>query len=77
MKAEHRFPLGLLQPLKVPEWKWERITMDFVYGLSLNHSKKDSLWVIVDRLTNCARFMHVHTTYSFDKLAELYVTEVV
>ncbi|GMI71883.1 hypothetical protein HRI_000857600 [Hibiscus trionum] len=51
--------------------------MDFVSGLPLSPSKKNLVWVIVDRLTKCAHFLHVHTTYTLDKLAELYIAEIV
>ena len=33
VKAEHQVPSRLLQPIRIPEWKWDRITMDFVVGL--------------------------------------------
>ncbi|KAL4280893.1 hypothetical protein GQ457_03G018320 [Hibiscus cannabinus] len=59
VKAEHRAPTGLLQPLKFPQWKWERITMDFVTGLPITPRKNDSVWVIVDRLTKSAHFIPV------------------
>ena len=48
VKAEHQKPSGLLQPLEIPEWKWEQIVMDFVIGLPLTQSKCDAIWVIVD-----------------------------
>ena len=77
VKAEHQFPSGLLQPLRISKWKWESITMDFVSGLPLTPTKKDSIWVIVDRLTKCAHFVPVHTTYTLDKLVSLYIAEIV
>ncbi|KAA3470922.1 reverse transcriptase [Gossypium australe] len=77
VKAEHQLPSGLLQPVKIPQWKWERITIDFVSGLPLTPTKKDAVWVIVDRLTKSAHFIPVHVDYSLQKLAKLYVAEIV
>ena len=48
VKAEHQVPSGLLQPIRIPEWKWDRITMDFVVGLPLTGRKHDSVWIVVD-----------------------------
>ena len=70
-------PTGLLQPIMIPEWKWDRVTMDFVSGLPLSTSKKDAIWVVVDRLTKSAHFIPVRTDFSLDKLAELYVSQIV
>ncbi|KAK8609417.1 hypothetical protein V6N13_061866 [Hibiscus sabdariffa] len=72
-----RINLGLLQPIRIPEWKWDRITMDFVTGLPLTPSKNDSVWVIVDRLTKSAHFIPVRSNYTVDKLAKLYISEIV
>ncbi|KAA3465845.1 DNA/RNA polymerases superfamily protein [Gossypium australe] len=77
VKAEHQLPLGLLQLLKIPLWKWERVTMDFVSGLPLTPTKKNLVWVIVDRLTKSAHFILARTDYSLQKLAKLYVAEIV
>ncbi|KAG8496931.1 hypothetical protein CXB51_008102 [Gossypium anomalum] len=77
VKAKHQVPSGLLQPIMIPEWKWDQITMDFVSGLPLAQSKKDSIWVIVDRLTKSAHFIPVRKNFSLDKLAELYVSQIV
>ncbi|KAK5771856.1 hypothetical protein PVK06_048108 [Gossypium arboreum] len=49
--------------------------MDFVSGLPLSPSKKDAIWVVVDRLTKSAHFIPVRTDYSLDKIVELYITQ--
>ena len=51
VKAEHQKPAGLLQPIQVPEWKWDEVGMDFITGLPKTRKGNDSIWVIVDRLT--------------------------
>ncbi|GJZ04548.1 putative reverse transcriptase domain-containing protein [Tanacetum coccineum] len=57
VKAEHQRPSGLLQQPKIPEWKWDNITMDFITKLPRSKSGHDSVWVIVDRLTKSAYFL--------------------
>jgi hypothetical protein len=76
VKGEHQRPARLLQPLKIPEWKWEEIGMDFIVGLPHTHARYVLIWVIVDRLTKVAHFIPVKTTYSGSKLAELYMSSV-
>nr|XP_016453594.1 PREDICTED: uncharacterized protein LOC107777939 [Nicotiana tabacum] len=63
VKAEHQRPAGLLQQIEIPEWKWERITMNFVTGPPRTLRGYESVWVIVDRLTKSAHFLPVKTTY--------------
>jgi hypothetical protein len=64
IKASHLKTTGQMQPLSIPAWKWDDISMDFIIGLPLTPWKHDSIWVIVDQLTKTARFIPVHTTYS-------------
>ena len=77
VKLEHQKPAGMLNPLPIPELKWENIAMDFVVGLPATSNKLDSIWVIVDRLTKFAHFIPVRSGYSIDKLAQVYVEEVI
>jgi hypothetical protein len=77
VKVEHQKPGGLLQPLEVPEWKWEHITMDFVGALPRNQKGQDSIWVIVDRLTKSAHFIPVKSTYKASQYAAIYIEQVV
>ena len=77
VKAEHQKPAGLLQPLPIPEWKWDKLGMDFITGLPRTRSGYDSIWVVVDRLTKVAHFIPVKTTYTSAKLAKIYMTRIV
>ena len=77
VKAEHQVPSGLLNPVPIPQWKWDNITMDFVSSFPLTQRKHDAVWVIMDRLTKYAHFLPVRLDYSMDRLAELYVSEIV
>jgi hypothetical protein len=63
--------------MKIPEWKWEEVGIDFIVGLPHTKSGYDSIWVIVDRLTKVAHFIPVKTTYTDAKLAELYMQRIV
>ncbi|GJU19517.1 putative reverse transcriptase domain-containing protein [Tanacetum coccineum] len=77
VKAEHQRPSGLLVQPKIPEWKWDNITMDFVTKLPKTSQGYDTIWVIVDRLTKSAIFTPIRETDPLDKLARLYLKEVV
>nr|GEZ17477.1 transposon Ty3-I Gag-Pol polyprotein [Tanacetum cinerariifolium] len=70
VKAKHQKPSGLLQQPEIPEWKWEKIIMDFVSGLPRTPSGYDSIWVIVYRLTKSAHFLPMKKTNSIEKLAQ-------
>ncbi|GJV12387.1 putative reverse transcriptase domain-containing protein [Tanacetum coccineum] len=76
VKAEHQRPSGLLQLPKIPEWKWEKIAMDFITKLPRSSSGHDAIWVIVDRLTKSAHFLAIREDYSMEKLARLHIDEI-
>ena len=77
VKAEHQRPAGKIQSLRIPVWKWEKITMDFVTSLPRTQRQHDVIWVIVDRLTKSAHFLPVNVEDSLEMLAQLYVDEIV
>jgi hypothetical protein len=76
VNADYMKPGGLLQPLSIPDWKCDDISMDFIVGLPLTARKFDSIWVIVNRLTKSAHFIPINTTYKVQKYAKIYVALV-
>ncbi|GJW28723.1 putative reverse transcriptase domain-containing protein [Tanacetum coccineum] len=77
IKAEHQKPSGFLQQPEIPEWKWEKITMDFVTKLPKSSSGHDTIWVVVDRLTKSAHFLPIREDYKAKKLAKIYTNAIV
>ncbi|GJU93234.1 reverse transcriptase domain-containing protein [Tanacetum coccineum] len=77
VKAEHQRPSGLLQQPEIPEWKWDKITMDFITKLPRSKNGHDTIWVIVDRLTKSAYFLAIREDYSTERLAKIYIDEIV
>ncbi|KAJ9541893.1 hypothetical protein OSB04_028399 [Centaurea solstitialis] len=77
VKAEHQRPHGKLQPLDIPVWKWEHITMDLITKLPRTPRNVDAIWVIVDRLTKSAHFIAINESSSSEKLSDIYIKEIV
>ncbi|KAI3808009.1 hypothetical protein L1987_23949 [Smallanthus sonchifolius] len=77
VKAEHQRPSGLLEQPEIPVWKWENLAMDFITKLPRTSSGYDSIWVIIDRLTKSAHFLPIREDYRVEKLARIYIDEIV
>ncbi|KAA0060413.1 pol protein [Cucumis melo var. makuwa] len=77
VKAPRQKPAGLLQPLSIPEWKWENVSMVLFTGLPRTLRGFTVIWVVVDRLTKSAHFVPGKSTYTASKWAQLYMSEIV
>nr|GEW15382.1 putative reverse transcriptase domain-containing protein [Tanacetum cinerariifolium] len=77
IKAKYHKHSGLLQQPEIPEWKWEKITIDLVTKLPSSSSGYDAIWVIMDRLTKSADFLSIREDYKMKKLARIYINKIV
>ncbi|GJY51294.1 putative reverse transcriptase domain-containing protein [Tanacetum coccineum] len=77
VKVEYQKPSDLLVQPKIPRWKWENITMDFVTKLPKTATSQDMIWVIVDRLAKFAHFLPMREDNMLEKLMRQYLKEVV
>jgi hypothetical protein len=76
VKAEHKHPTGLLQPLPILKWKWEVVTMDFITKLPTTNKQHDSIMLVVDKLTKVAHFILVKLTHKATNIADIYMREI-
>jgi hypothetical protein len=77
VKAIHMKPAGMVQPLSVPDWKWEDISMDLIIGLPTTQKGNDSIWIIIDCFTKSAHFLPVLTRYRPPQYVDLYIKVIV
>nr|GEW60878.1 reverse transcriptase domain-containing protein [Tanacetum cinerariifolium] len=77
VKAGQQKSPGLLVQPEIPQWNWDKITLDFVTKLSRTQSGNNTIWVIVDRLVKSAHFLPMRENDPIDKLTTWYLKEVV
>ena len=76
VKAIHLKSARELQPLPIPVWKSDDISMDFIVGLPKMAKGFDSIWVIVDCLTKTAHFLPVKISYPASTYAKIYFDRI-
>ena len=76
VKAEHQHPSGLLQPLPIPKWRSEVISMDFNTDLPKSKKKNDSIFVVIDKISKVAHFIPVKSTYKFVNIADIFLKDI-
>ena len=76
VKAKHQHHARLLQPLPIPKWKWEVISMGFITGLPKSKKKNDSIFVVINKLSKEAHFIPLKSTYKAVNIADIFLKEI-
>src|SRR3954468_16959434 len=70
-------PAGTLQPLPITEWKWDKVSMDFITGFPKSQKGNNAIFVVIDRLLKVAHFLPVHESITASHLEDLYISRIV
>ena len=73
VKIEHRHLAGLLQPLPIPKWKWEVVTIDFITKFPKTIRQNHSIMAVEDKLTKDAHFIPIKSTHKSNNIKEIYM----
>jgi transposase InsO family protein len=76
-KPSTQLPIGLLQPLPIPEGPWQTVTMDLITALPRTQAGHDAIVVFVCKLTKWAIYVPTVTEVNAPRLAELFLQHVV
>ena len=75
-KASNEKPAGLLQPLPVPEFRWQWVTVDFITDLPENKAGHTAIVVFVDRLSKMVHFAPCWNNMGAEEFAQIFVREI-
>jgi hypothetical protein len=75
-QIKHRHPIGLLQPLPIPEWKWEVVTMEFITKHPKTRKQHDSIMIVMEKLTKATHFIPVKLTHKETNVVHIYMREI-
>jgi hypothetical protein len=75
-QEEYQNPTGLLQPLPIPEWKWETISMDFITGLPRSTKHNDAIMVVVYKLRNDSHCIPFKSTCNEIDISNIFMKEI-
>jgi len=76
VKGDNQHLVGILQPLPIPKWKWKIISLDFITGLPNTKIQNDSIIIVIDKLSKCAHFLPMKSTYKEINIIELFMKEI-
>ena len=75
-KPSNDRPAGLLQPLPVPEFRWQWVTVDFIQDLPETKAGHTAIVVFVDRLSKMVHFAPAWNNMGAEEFAQILVTNV-
>lgn len=76
-KPSNQLPMGLLQPLPIPDRRWQQITMDFIVQLPVTRNGNDAIIVIVDKLSKLATYIATTSNVTAQQVAQLVFQHIV
>lgn len=76
-KSSNQSAIGLLQPLSIPNKRWEQVTMDFIGPLPMTKNGHNSIMVVVDKLSKMAHYIATHTNVTAEGVAKLFFDNIV
>jgi len=74
-KPIRQAPVGKLHPFRIPDSRWDTLSVDFVVELPLS-SGHDAVMTVVDSVSKRAHFIPTHTTVIVEGAARLFLHQV-